>query len=372
MPRPSPRPNAWAWAWAGQTSGLGLSAPQPHATPFHLYLEVLRELMVLEGGWDSNTLEDAQAFLRIEPDEERNAGRMALMPLRLKSKGGRQHRLRPLPEMLVAALHWLLAVCDSRLFHYFWTNATESSRRGGGEAEGEQEEGEDPLPLVPTREESSVSHEEAALEEEEWLCRALTAVRSTWAEAYSGLVTRAARLDELREYVRLLLRERERRTLETTAAGLLDLLHTTTAVDASSLLTAQAWPVLPADEEWQVEAGEQLAKLAHVCAVRDELPRVRKCLLLFGEWAVVPAADEQLGLEDVQTSATDLASMLDARWEVTLHLWQHPSIHTGHAILTSLAQTWRLRMGSLGALVPTRKIRHPCERQLREAPATPA
>ena len=53
-------------------------------------------------------------------------------PLRLRSKGGRQHRLHPLPEMLVAALEWLLVACESRLFLRFWA---EARARFGGEGD---------------------------------------------------------------------------------------------------------------------------------------------------------------------------------------------------------------------------------------------
>ena len=66
-------------------------------------------------------------------------------PLRLRSKGGRQHRLHPLPEMLVAALEWLLVACESRLFLRFWAEArarAEVAARAEG-AEGAEEEGEE-------------------------------------------------------------------------------------------------------------------------------------------------------------------------------------------------------------------------------------
>ena len=57
-------------------------------------------------------------------------------------------------------------------------------------------------------------------EEAQWLCRALQLAREAWAATYRGLLERTAQLDRLREYGRLLMRERERHALEATAAGL--------------------------------------------------------------------------------------------------------------------------------------------------------
>ena len=237
-----------------------------------------------------------------------------IAPLRLRSRGGRQHRLRPLPKMLVAALHWLLAVCTSRLFNQFWADAA-ASARAEDEREAMAEAEEPPLPPLPTREVSSISHEEAALEEEEWFCRALVAVRAAWVDAYCGIVTRSAKLDELRQYVRRLLHERELQTLESTASGIL-----TQSPDAAggetdgSLESVEAWPVLSPNPEWQREAAAELAQLAHVCDVREVLPRVRGCLSLFEAW-IEPKADEPLSLSTVQRTAAELTSVLAAHWD---------------------------------------------------------
>ena len=245
--------------------------------------EVLRCCTVLEGGWESNSLDDAQSFLGIEA-EGRPGGEM-IAPLRLRSRGGRQHRLRPLPQRLVAALHWLLAVCSSRLFHRFWADAA-AGARAEEETDGEipvAEKAEEPLmPPLPTREVSSISHEEAALEEEEWFCRALAAVRTAWANAYSGLVTHDARLDELREYVQLLLHDRELQILEATASGnLAQSLDVAGGAQDGALESVDAWSVLSPNPEWQSGIAAELAQLAHLCNVRAVLPRVRGCLSLF-------------------------------------------------------------------------------------------
>ena len=279
--------------------------------------EILRCCAVLEGGWDSNSLEDAQAFLGIEPEDSE-----ALVPLllRLRSKGGRQHRLRPLPKALTAGLAWLLVACESKLFNRFWVDATSRARADIEAAESAQSGGSvhDVAPPTP-RLQSSVDHEAAALEEEEWLCRAMRLVRRSWVLAYHGIVTQTTRLDELREYVNVLLRSRELIVLETTAAGMLHVASADGELDAH-LESTEEWPLGPNDPEWQRHAAEQLSQLAHTCAVRAVLPRVQRCLVLFDAWVV--AAEEPIDLVAVQSSAAELASVLDT-WDAatlaTLH-----------------------------------------------------
>ena len=47
---------------------------------------MLRQLVVLDGGWLSNTLEDAQVFLRLQPPEPAAHAAAMLTPLRLLIK----------------------------------------------------------------------------------------------------------------------------------------------------------------------------------------------------------------------------------------------------------------------------------------------
>jgi hypothetical protein len=285
--------------------------------------EILRCCMVLEGGWESNTIKDAEAFLGIKCEETQ----LELpQPLRLKSKGGRQHKLRPLPKMLVAALHWLRVVCYTRLFHRFWAEAASNARAAADELDEDATGGEPLAPPLP-HPQSSVDHEDAALVEEEWLCRAVLTVRRAWMDAYDGLRTMSTRLDELREFVDVLLRPRELHALESTAAGLLRLSDDGAAALAA-LEAAAAWPLEEPDPEWQQEAGDQLSRLAHVCAVRAVLPRIRRCLVLLEAW-VEPATNEPLSLANVQAAAVELDAVLAARWEAatlaTLDVFDRPA-----------------------------------------------
>ncbi|KAL1512226.1 hypothetical protein AB1Y20_005488 [Prymnesium parvum] len=279
--------------------------------------EILRCCTVLEGGWDSNSLEDASAFLRLELRKGKADG--TLGPLRLKSKGGRQHRLPPLPTMLVAALDWLLVVCESRVFRRFWANAVADVRVDQDALHEQMVSQQADLPktdvdadagpmLMPFKEASSISHEAAALDEEEWLCRALSAARASWTNTFHGLLTMTSRLEELRELVTLLLHEHEVHTLEISAAGLLDV-----NMKSDELHAADAWLLVSANDEWQREARDKLVKLAHVCAVREVLPRIRSCLDLFDVW-VEPSADETLSLSTVKETAAQLASVLEECW----------------------------------------------------------
>jgi hypothetical protein len=153
--------------------------------------EILRCCTVLEGGWERNSLADAQAFLGLQPEANAplmppSLSRRPLMPLRLQSKGGRNHELRPLPAMLVAALPWLLAVCDTTLFQQFWRDA--AADRAEPEAEAPSGDGSSRLGVSA----ATVDHLDAALEEELWLCKALSAVRHRWATTYRHLATQHA------------------------------------------------------------------------------------------------------------------------------------------------------------------------------------
>ena len=148
--------------------------------------EILRCCTVLEGGWERNSLADAQAFLGLQPEASEplmppSPSRRPLMPLRLRSKGGRNHELRPLPAMLVAALPWLLAVCDTTRFQQFWRDA--AADRAEPEAEAPSGDGSSRLGASA----ATVDHLDAALEEELWLCKALSAVRHRWATTYRYL-----------------------------------------------------------------------------------------------------------------------------------------------------------------------------------------
>ena len=223
--------------------------------------------------------------------------------------------------MLVAALQWLLTVCDSRLFHRFWAEAAARARADSEDLSEPESEPNgsteaDAAMLLPAREASSVDHEEAALEEEEWLCRAMRSARRMWLAVYHGLVTKCARLDDLCEHVEVLLNARELNALEASAAGLLRHADAdaTDGADGAALEAADAWALVSLDPEWQDEMGAQLSHLAHVCAVRAVLPRVQKCLLLFEVW-VEPVADESISLATVRETATALAAVLEERWD---------------------------------------------------------
>ena len=339
-----------------------------------VYAERVRRCChVLEGGWDANSLEDAQAFLGIE-GRASEAPPPTLGPLRLRSKGGRQHRLHPLPRPLVAGLPWLLAVCDSRLFHRFWAEAAAGSRvetevdpsQASAVAGADANSAPRAMPataLAPTGgpplppPSSSIDHEEAGLEEEAWLGRTLLAVRHTWDAAFRGLRDSSVRLDCVSEYVEVLLDGRELRALEATAAGLERPLEVSEDAIASAPLAVSAaaleqleetaaWPLVPPDDEWQQAMGARLTRLAHVCAVRAVLPRVRRCLALFEPWveraplaaappaepAAAPPANKPapppLGLPAVQAAAAELAAALqgwDAATLDTLEVFGAPA-----------------------------------------------